>query len=53
MLRTLNVSINNINGAVPTFSGSVNVVTSGNADIGKDGPVSHPLVELLQKMNKD
>ncbi|KAG2264519.1 hypothetical protein Bca52824_071598 [Brassica carinata] len=53
MLRTLNVSINNINGAVPTFSESVNVVTSGNANIGKDGPVSHPPVELLQKMNKD
>ncbi|CAF1998373.1 BnaC07g21060D [Brassica napus] len=53
MLRTLNVSINNINGAVPTFSASVNVVTSGNANIGKDGPVSHPLVELLQKVNKD
>ncbi|CAF2090756.1 receptor-like kinase TMK2 [Brassica rapa] len=53
MLRTLNVSINNINGAVPTFSASVNVVTSGNANIGKDGPVPHPLVELLQKMNKD
>ncbi|KAH0869484.1 hypothetical protein HID58_076506 [Brassica napus] len=45
MLRTLNVSINNINGAVPTFSASVNVVTSGNANIGKDGPVSHPLLQ--------
>ncbi|KAF3595707.1 hypothetical protein DY000_02024978 [Brassica cretica] len=45
MLRTLNVSINNINGAVPTFSASVNVVTSGNANIGKDGPISHPLAD--------
>ncbi|CAF2090782.1 unnamed protein product [Brassica napus] len=45
MLRTVNVSINNINGAVPTFSASVNVVTSGNANIGKDGPVSHPLLQ--------
>ncbi|KAL0732201.1 hypothetical protein Bca4012_008410 [Brassica carinata] len=39
-LRTLNVANNSINGVVPKFDGSVNVVTTGNANTGKDGPVS-------------
>ncbi|KAF8096382.1 hypothetical protein N665_0309s0009 [Sinapis alba] len=51
-LRILDVSNNNISGDVPKFSGSVNVVTSGNANIGTKDP-SHRLLELLQKMNND
>ncbi|KAF8117492.1 hypothetical protein N665_0009s0019 [Sinapis alba] len=39
-LRTLDVSNNNIYGDVPKFRGSVNVVTTGNVNLGKDGPVS-------------
>ncbi|KAJ4901287.1 Leucine-rich repeat protein kinase family protein [Raphanus sativus] len=35
-LNTLDVSNNNISCLVPMFSGSVKVVTSGNANIGKD-----------------
>ncbi|CDY52761.1 BnaC02g47770D [Brassica napus] len=37
-LKTLDVSDNNIYGYVPKFGGGVNVVTTGNANIGKDGP---------------
>ncbi|KAL0889466.1 hypothetical protein Bca101_013449 [Brassica carinata] len=50
-LRTLDVSHNNINGDVPKFNESVNVVTAGNANIGKKDRF-HRLVELLEKMNK-
>ncbi|KAJ4901296.1 Leucine-rich repeat protein kinase family protein [Raphanus sativus] len=39
-LRTLDVSNNDIYGDVPKFRGSVNLVTTGNLNIGKDGPVS-------------
>ncbi|KAL0737419.1 hypothetical protein Bca4012_013629 [Brassica carinata] len=39
-LRTLDVSNNNIYGGVPKFRGSVTVVTTGNLNIDKDGPVS-------------
>ncbi|KAG5411546.1 hypothetical protein IGI04_007865 [Brassica rapa subsp. trilocularis] len=37
-LKTLDVSDNNIYGDVPKFGIGVNVVTTGNANIGKDGP---------------
>ncbi|KAL0889469.1 hypothetical protein Bca101_013452 [Brassica carinata] len=47
-LRTLDVSHNNINGDVPKFNESVNVVTAGNANIGKKDRF-HRLVELLEK----
>ncbi|KAJ4901284.1 Leucine-rich repeat protein kinase family protein [Raphanus sativus] len=50
-LKILDVSNNNINGDVPKFSGSVNVVTTGNANIGTKS-LFHRLVELLQKKNK-
>ncbi|KAJ4901294.1 Leucine-rich repeat protein kinase family protein [Raphanus sativus] len=40
-LRKLDVSNNNINGDVPKFTESVNVVTSGNANIGTKY-LSHP-----------
>ncbi|KAG2261662.1 hypothetical protein Bca52824_068741 [Brassica carinata] len=50
-LRTLDVSHNNINGDVPKFNESVNVVTAGNANIGKKDRF-HRLVELLEKMIK-
>ncbi|KFK45034.1 hypothetical protein AALP_AA1G335600 [Arabis alpina] len=39
-LKTLDVSNNDIFGATPKFGVSVNVVTDGNANIGKDGPSS-------------
>ncbi|KAG2301718.1 hypothetical protein Bca52824_030369 [Brassica carinata] len=37
-LKTLDVSNNDIYGDVPKFGVSVNVVITGNANIGKDGP---------------
>ncbi|KAF2532941.1 hypothetical protein F2Q70_00031672 [Brassica cretica] len=39
-LRTLDVSNNDFYGGVPKFRQSVNVVTTGNLNIDKDGPVS-------------
>ncbi|KAL0657746.1 hypothetical protein Bca4012_078331 [Brassica carinata] len=39
-LRTLDVSNNDFYGGVPKFRESVNVVTTGNLNIDKDGPVS-------------
>ncbi|CAH8363521.1 unnamed protein product [Eruca vesicaria subsp. sativa] len=39
-LRTLDVSNNDISGELPKFRGSVNVVTAGNVNFGKEGPVS-------------
>ncbi|CAN6875779.1 unnamed protein product [Brassica oleracea var. botrytis] len=39
-LRTLDVSNNDFYGGVPKFRESVNVLTTGNLNIDKDGPVS-------------
>ncbi|KAJ4888465.1 Leucine-rich repeat protein kinase family protein [Raphanus sativus] len=39
-LKTLDVSNNDIYGGVPKFGDGVAVVTSGNANINKDGPLS-------------
>lgn len=39
-LRTLDVSNNNIDGKPPKFRDTVNLVTEGNANIGKEGPSS-------------
>ncbi|KAF8117050.1 hypothetical protein N665_0012s0063 [Sinapis alba] len=39
-LKTLDVSNNNIYGGVPKFGVSVNVVTTGNVNIGKEGPLT-------------